>query len=275
MPLNPAPESIWLWLAVACHGAACGLAFYAIVRNRSRQTWLLIFLSSAAVATAVAIAERWLRTGQGPFLTLFEVLISNLFSLSLIYALAYWRVRLVRPSAIIVMPILLLIGIWALATPADSVPLPPTFAHYWLWLHVIAGKVFLGACLVGVGLAGFLLMRHRGMVKGVGLQEADDSRALDAVVWRFMALAFVFQSFMLVAGAVWAHDAWGRYWAWDPLETWTLVTWLALGAVLHARVTFNLPARFGWQMAIGVFVLAFLTLFGVPFLSLAPHKGAM
>jgi ABC-type transport system involved in cytochrome c biogenesis permease subunit len=90
-----------------------------------------------------------------------------------------------------------------------------------------------------------------------------------------LSAAFVFDSFMLLAGAVWAHDAWGRYWSWDPLETWSLLTWLGLAILLHLRLTVRLPLAVGWSMAFAVLVIAFLTFFGVPFVSMAPHKGVM
>jgi len=80
---------------------------------------------------------------------------------------------------------------------------------------------------------------------------------------------------MLVAGAVWAQDAWGRYWAWDPLETWAFVTWLTLAGFLHARASLKLAPAAGAAMIMAVFVVAFLTFFGVPFVSMAPHKGAI
>jgi len=98
---------------------------------------------------------------------------------------------------------------------------------------------------------------------------------LDDYAWRFLTLAFVFHSLMLIAGAVWAQDAWGRYWAWDPLETWAFITWLSMAGSLHARLTFEIPAWSGWLMIVGVFILAILTFLGVPFLSQAPHKGAV
>ena len=87
--------------------------------------------------------------------------------------------------------------------------------------------------------------------------------------------AFVFETLMLIVGAVWAQDAWGRYWGWDPLESWAFVTWLALAATLHARLAFRLSPRAHALWLGGVFVIAFLTFFGVPFLSETPHKGAI
>ena len=274
MALALAPELTGLWLSVACYAAVGAGALRAAVGQTVHPRWLAGLLSAGVLAVALAIAARWLRTGQGPFLTLFEVLLSNLFSLGLVYGLAYLWLPVLRPSAVVAMPVLLLVGVWALNVSPALVPLPATFNHPWLWLHVLSGKLFLGACLVGVSVSGLLLLRRVGPGPG-WLPMVASASLLDGWVWRFMALAFVFQSFMLIAGAVWAHDAWGRYWAWDPLETWAFATWLSLGGVLHARVTFRLPPRLSWLLVIGVFVLAFLTFFGVPFLSLAPHKGVM
>jgi ABC-type transport system involved in cytochrome c biogenesis permease subunit len=96
------------------------------------------------------------------------------------------------------------------------------------------------------------------------------------MIWALFFVSFICHSVMLVAGAVWAHSAWGRYWSWDPLETWTLVTWLMLGGILHVRSTFrNLSRQAGHVLMLVTFAVAFLTFFGVPFLSIAPHKGLM
>ncbi|MCL5061469.1 MAG: cytochrome c biogenesis protein CcsA [Candidatus Thermoplasmatota archaeon] len=164
-------------------------------------------------------------------------------------------------------------SLWLLAvSPADS-HLPPTYDTPWLWVHVATGKVFLGICLVALGLAGVTLLRRAGFARRFRAMPAD--AALDPLAWRFMGVALVFQSLMLIAGAVWAQDAWGRYWAWDPIEVWAFLTWLALAAALHLRTTFRVPPWLGAAMILGIFVLAFLTFFGVPFLSNSPHKGAI
>jgi ABC-type transport system involved in cytochrome c biogenesis permease subunit len=140
-------------------------------------------------------------------------------------------------------------------------------------VHVGVGKIFLGICLAAVGLAAILLLRR---LPGFGtLNRLPDDGVLDALVWRFMSVAFIFHSLMLIAGAVWAQDAWGHFWTWDPLETWAFITWLMLGLSLHVRLTWKIPLWGGWMMVVGVFVLAFLTFFGVPFSSIGPHKGVM
>jgi ABC-type transport system involved in cytochrome c biogenesis permease subunit len=160
-----------------------------------------------------------------------------------------------------------------MANPGDGA-LPSSYHTVWLFIHIGFGKVFLGATLVAVGLAGVILLRKtlRGQAWFERLP-ADDR--LDELAYRCMALGFVFETLMLVAGAIWAQDAWGRYWAWDPLETWSFLTWLVLGIALHARATFKLTPRVGASLVIAVFIIAFLTFFGVPFISTSPHKGAV
>lgn len=268
------PEIAWLWGGLACYGAGTLVAWGGAWYRRTESQLVLYSLLAAVVLLATAIAVRWSRTGEGPFLTLFEVLMSNVFSLGLIYALAFWRVPLVRPGALVVLPVLFLLSLWTVTVSPEAGRLPATYDSIWLWIHVGVGKLFLGTCLVAVGLAGTLLLRRAGRAWGL-FEHLPAPAVLDAVAWRFMAIAFVFHSLMLVAGAVWAQDAWGRYWAWDPLETWAFVTWLVLGISLHIRLTYKLPLWTGWSIILAVFVLAFLTFFGVPFSSLAPHKGVM
>jgi ABC-type transport system involved in cytochrome c biogenesis permease subunit len=192
--------------------------------------------------------------------------------LGLIFWLADRLVTAAREGAPFVLALLAVLAVWTWFLPAEITPLPPTFGNPWLWVHVLSGKLFLGTYLVATGLALRLLLRRIGSHHSEG-QERRSPAALDREIWRFASLAFVFESFMLVAGAVWAHDAWGRYWAWDPLETSAFITWLALAILLHARISVRMNHSVQWMFVCGVFVLAFLTFFGVPFLSLAPHKG--
>jgi ABC-type transport system involved in cytochrome c biogenesis permease subunit len=228
----------------------------------------------ALVALAVGITLRWLRIGHGPFLSLFEILASSLFSLGLLWRLASLRVPLLRDSAAVVLSLLSLLSAWLLVSDAADTHLPATYEMPVLWFHVALGKLFLACALVATGLAGVLLARAGARGRRWFARMPADA-TLDALAWRFMLAALVFESLMLIAGALWAQDAWGRFWAWDPLETWAFVTWLALAAAVHARITWHVNHRQGACMIAAVFVIAFLTFFGVPFVSLAPHKGAV
>jgi ABC-type transport system involved in cytochrome c biogenesis permease subunit len=205
---------------------------------------------------------------------MYEILLSNIWSLLLIYLLAYWRIPAIRPTAAVVMPIIFVMMGWLLVTSPHAGHLPATYHTVWLFVHIAFGKLFLGNVLVSVGIAGVILLRGAQEAESRLARLPDDSR-LDELSFRFMAIGMIFETLMLIAGAIWAQDAWGRYWAWDPLETWSFLTWLSLAFALHARVAYKVSPRIGAMMVMAVFILAFLTFFGVPFISTAPHKGAV
>ncbi|MFZ2649554.1 MAG: cytochrome c biogenesis protein CcsA [Burkholderiaceae bacterium] len=261
-----------LWSALIAYVLAGSTAIAAVTFGKRPQRSILALLAGGLAAHGASITLRWLRLDHGPFVNMFEILSSNIWSLTLVFAIVYWRMRALRPIAAVVLPLLFVMMGWLLTVNPGESPMPATYHTVWLYVHIGFGKVFLGAVLVAVGMAGVILLRTAGGARFAGLP--DDSR-LDDLAYRFMALGLIFESLMLIAGAIWAQDAWGRYWAWDPLETWAFVTWLALAFALHLRLTLKVSARGGALLIVGVFVLAFLTFFGVPFVSQAPHQGAV
>jgi len=273
MPVSAETERLLVLTAALAFGVASAASVFVPQSNKRKTALVSSAISVALLLTVAAITVRWIREGQGPFLTLYDVLLSNLFSLALVYLTAYLLVSALRPAAKVVLPFLLMLGVWLLLVPAEAIPLPATYDNYWLWLHVISGKLFFGLCLTAAGAASILIFES---VRDLQRAHATSARVADIAVWRLMSMAFICESFMLIAGAVWAHSAWGRYWAWDPLETWALMTWLALALLLHARVTFKrLPTTYFLAGVLLVFAVAFLTFLGVPFMSIAPHKGVM
>jgi ABC-type transport system involved in cytochrome c biogenesis permease subunit len=268
------PELFWLSAALLAYVAAGCVALGGTALGRLPERPLLALLASAVALHSVALALRWARLGHGPFVTLYEILSSNIWSLALVFALAFWRLRPVRPGAVFVLPVLFLMMGWLLVASPDAGHQPPTYRTLWLYVHVGLGKLFLGALLVAVGLCGVLLARAARPAARRFASLPDDAR-VERLAFRFVVVAFLFDTLMLIAGAIWAQGAWGRYWAWDPLETWAFSTWLALGFFIHLRATWTLPPRYAALAIVGVFSLAFLTFFGVPFVSVAPHKGAL
>lgn len=247
----------------------------ALVGRRDSHKLTAALYAAVVVAFGGAIAGRWIREGQGPFLTLYDILLSNIFSLALVFLIVSVFVVAVRAGALFASALLVMLSVWLFNAPAEAVPLPGTFDNYWLWAHVFSGKIFLGFYMVATALAAAMLLRSMLVPGWFAVIDATPEKA-EQNIWTLVFIAFIFHSFMLVAGSVWAHSAWGRYWSWDSLETWTLVTWLALGGLLHARATFrNMPQGLGHALLVGVFAIAFLTFFGVPFFSIAPHKGLM
>lgn len=273
-PLQFSPELVCLLLGAGAYTLSALAAWAGAIMHRRVDTLVHVTISIAVILCLMSIIWRWQQTGNGPFLTLYEVLLSNLFSLGLVYAVIHTCVPAARPASLTVLPILGLLGWWTLGADPTPLEMPATYDTVLLWVHVGVGKVFLGMNLVAVGLAALIFFRQLGNDVLFRTAVTDDD-AQDDLAWRFMAVAFVFHSLMLIAGAVWAQDAWGRFWAWDSLETWAFVTWLVMALSLHARVTYRMPKWSGSLLIFSVFILAFLTFFGVPFTSLGPHKGIL
>jgi ABC-type transport system involved in cytochrome c biogenesis permease subunit len=268
------PELITLWASLVLYViAGCVAIVGAVLRRRPERAFQALAWSGFALQT-LAIGMRWERLGHGPFITMHEILASNVWSLMLIFLLVYWRIRAIRPSAAVVMPIFFVMLGWLfLSDPRDGM-LPSTYHTVWLYIHVAFAKIFFGSVLVAVGLAGVVLLR-RFSSGWITFAAMPQDGPLDELAHRFLLLALIFDSLMLVSGAIWAQDAWGRYWSWDPLETWSFLTWLSLVLAVHVRVTWKPRPVVGSVMVVAVFLFGFLTFFGVPFISEAPHKGAV
>jgi ABC-type transport system involved in cytochrome c biogenesis permease subunit len=268
MDINELPV---LWLALLAQVAAGVLAIFAQVLGRRPERTILVLLAMGVLLLTVAIAGRWMRLGYGPFASMFEILLSNLWSLSLIFTLAYWRLPPIRPIACVVMPVLFVLMGWLLVADPVGNRLPPTFDTVWLYVHIGFAKVFVGTLLIALGIAGVVLYR-----RGFGAHRfanMPNDASLDELGFRFVAISLIFDTLMLVSGAIWAQDAWGRYWGWDPLETASFVTWVLLAIALHLRLTFKIRPVTGAWLIVTIFVVSFLTFFGVPFITQAPHQA--
>jgi ABC-type transport system involved in cytochrome c biogenesis permease subunit len=238
----------------------------------TRATVVLSLMLVAVILQTVALAARWAALGHGPFTTLYEVLGSSVWSLLLFYAVTYTAMPAIRSTAALVLPFIVLLAAWMLSADASPGHLPPTFSTPLLYVHSLFGKLFLGCMLLSVALA--VVVPARWTVLSRRFEDMPQDDRLIELSYRFAAFAFIFDTLMLITGAIWAQDAWGRYWAWDPLETWAFLTWLALAFALHLKIWMR-PAPLVWVvLSVAVFVLAFLTFFGVPFVSESPHKGA-
>jgi cytochrome c-type biogenesis protein CcsB len=119
-------------------------------------------------------------------------------------------------------------------------PLVPALHSVWFLIHIVAAAISGAAFNVGGLLAILYLIKkraeERGTVRGY-LAWLPASRRMDVLSYRFHAFAFPLWTFTVAAGAIWAEYAWGRYWGWDPKETWALVTWVIYACYLHARST--------------------------------------
>jgi len=265
-------ESTLLDLAILLYLAAAFAAIVFVRRGGDRLAAVFCTIGLALAIHTVAIVLRWERLGHGPYVDLFEILSSNVWSLHLAVLLGCLAIPLIRASLATVLPILQVLTFWLAVAPVRDTEAPVTYATMWLPVHVALGKVFLGLTVLAVGLSAVVLLRGWARLRFAAL---PNDTVLEEIAYRLVLVAVIFETLMLIAGAIWAQDAWGRYWAWDPLETSAFVTWIAVVGFLHWRTWKRPSPPLASLIVIGVFVLAFSTFFGMPFVSTAPHKGAI
>jgi len=137
-------------------------------------------------------------------------------------------------------PVLLTLGLAVSVLYVNSEQLVPALKSVWLVIHVTAAMIAAGILTIGFAQTICFLVQDRMERTGGGpafMSHFPSADAIDRAAYRMHAFAFPIWTFAVIAGAIWAENAWGRYWGWDPKETWAFITWLVYACYLHARAT--------------------------------------
>ncbi len=248
----------WFFAAGACFGSAKG---------QLRGERLAAF---GLVPHLAALALRWWVVGHGPYMTRYEVLSSDALAAVALY-LVISRLRGgLKPVGLLVLPLSFLLMAAGLLTDPSVSYLPPSLRGVWLVFHILFAKIAAGSLTIAFGAAALYLVKESrpGWSLSARLPSLE---VMDANAHRFTSFGFIFWSIMIAAGAIWADQSWGRYWAWDPVETWSLITWLLFGVSLHARRFHGLRGRGAAWLTTACFAVSLFTLFAVPFVTGSLH----
>jgi cytochrome c-type biogenesis protein CcsB len=180
--------------------------------------------------------------------------------------------------------VLLTLGLAVSVLYVDDAQLVPALHSYWLWIHVsaaiISGGMFHTAAVVTVLYLGrdrwedaVAAGRHGGRLATVW-QRLPSAQSLDKLSYRLTALVFPLWTFAVIAGSIWAEAAWGRYWGWDPKETWAFITWVAYAAYLHARATAGWKGRRAAVIGLIAFAAFVFNYYGVNIFITGLHSYA-
>ncbi|CAB4549118.1 unannotated protein [freshwater metagenome] len=204
------------------------------------------FMVIGTLLLLAGVIFRGISADRVPWGNMYEFSITGAlaFSIAYLYALKRYQMRwLGLPAAI---AILLTLGTAVTLLYRPSAPLVPALKSPWLVIHVSAAIISGGVFLLANFIAATYLILDRYEQKGarpIWMQKFPTLESLDNFSYRLIALVFPLWTFSVIAGAIWAEAAWGRYWGWDPKETWAFITWVAYAAYLHARVTIGWRGR--------------------------------
>ncbi|MHB1016873.1 MAG: cytochrome c biogenesis protein CcsA [Coriobacteriia bacterium] len=258
-------------VALVAYALAAGLVLFGTTMSRPAliRAGHTVALVGLAIHT-VALGLRWYGAGHGPYLTRYEVLSSNAW-VTMVFAQGLrLRQRSSGGLAVFIYPaVLLLLGL-SIYTGPEAQLLPLTFRGIWLVLHVAFYFVAFAAALLSLGYGVLHLARNTRFASR--LADLPDAAALDRESYRFAGLTFSFWGIGMLTGAIWAYYSWGRFWGWDPVETWSLVTWFVYGIYLHARRFYGIKGRKAALLLVFGFALAVISLFFTSFLTTSLHS---
>ncbi|MEY4498348.1 MAG: hypothetical protein RJA40_453 [Actinomycetota bacterium] len=200
----------------------------------------------AALLLLGGVIARGVSAGHVPWGNMYEFSITGALAFTVTYLFALRKHDLRWLGLFVSLSALLTLGTAITLLYRDSAPLVPALKSTWLVIHVIAAIISGGVFLLANVIAGSYLyldaMEKRGGRKPWA-KRLPELETLDQLSYRLVAFVFPLWTFSVIAGAIWAESAWGRYWGWDPKETWAFITWVAYAAYLHARVTIGWRGR--------------------------------
>jgi cytochrome c-type biogenesis protein CcsB len=200
---------------------------------------------AAWLGNTAGILLRWYESyqvgegyGHAPLSNLFESLVFFAWITGILYLVVEHRYKN-RVIGAFAMPLAFLALAYAsLGTGKQIQPLIPALKSNWLIAHVITAFIGYAAFAVASGVSIMhLVKKRRETDTGNGLiARLPTTRMMDELNHQLIMFGFLFLTVGIITGAVWANSAWGRYWGWDPKETWSFVTWLVYASLLHARL---------------------------------------
>jgi cytochrome c-type biogenesis protein CcsB len=248
-----------------------------IFHKKSVGRWALIITVAGLVLETSAIIMRWIHSyqlgiGHAPLSNFYESLV--FFSWSIIFVYLIIRKRY-QSSIVGIISVFFAFLVLAYASLSGNVncmiqPLIPALQSNWLISHVISSFLAYACFAIAFGTSILYLFKIKARANIAGL--LPDATFLDEVTYKMISTGFVLLTLGIITGAAWADRAWGRYWGWDPKETWSLITWFIYGAFLHARL-----AR-GWRgvkmslVSIIGFIAVIFTYLGVNYILSGLHS---
>lgn len=240
------PEIVAYWVALVALAAGSVTIFAGLIWKRQNwvtaATWLGVV---ALIAQTVAIALRWQASGHFPYIGHYENALVGSWAMTAACLAMVWRNRSLALIAAVVFPTVLLTMGYSLTEFTSPGPVTPPYQSFWLAIHVTFANITYATYSVVAGLGLAVLLRSRAERRGTertGVPSwVPPSERIDEMSLKLVAFGFFNNAIMIASGAIWAHRLWGSYWSWDPVETWSLLTWLAYAFYMHARLTL------GWK----------------------------
>jgi cytochrome c-type biogenesis protein CcsB len=198
---------------------------------------------------ASSVLTRGLSAGRPPWGNMFEFSTTGALAVTGVFLVLLTRKDVRYLGTFVILPVLLTLGLAVAVLYTESAQLVPALKSVWLLIHVTAAIIASGIFTIGFSQSVcYLVQERRERVPAAErtpsfMDRMPAAAVLDRSAYRMHAFAYPIWTFAVIAGAIWAENAWGRYWGWDPKETWAFITWMVYTTYLHARATAGWKGR--------------------------------
>ncbi len=251
------------------------LLFFFSQKEEIRKIARMILVMSGLLQT-LYIFSRYMIAGHTPITSQHEAVVFFAWSVTWAYLSFHWRYS-VKNFGTFVSVFLLVMMCIAASVSRDFHPLPPALQSIWLPIH--AGVAVLAYGFLALAFCGalmYLLQEWELKSKRLGFffSRLPSLGALDQLNNHCLAAGFAFLTLGIITGSIWARQAWGTYWHWDPKETWSLITWFLYAAQIHQRFTLGWRGKRAALMSIVGFCSVLFTMWGVTYVLGGIHSYA-
>lgn len=261
---NPTRNASWVY--------GLSIIFYGLFFFFRSRPWLIAGTSVLGVGLAMHTFGQVLRmslTGYMPVSNMYEsIVFASWAAMAIGLGLELWKRSGVLGLAAAVVGFIALIGVSLMPLHDTRIhPLRAVLNSYWLNIHVTAMLISYGAFMVAtICAAGYLIKSYTGREALFGGTPLIPSVQLEELAYRLVQIGWPILTLGVLLGALWADEAWGRFWGWDPKETWALITWIAYTIYLHTRMVLGWKGRISAIACIIGFVMLLITWIGVSYI---------
>ena len=233
----------------------------------------------------ISVIARGFSAGRAPWGNMYEFSLAAALATAIVFLILSIKHDLRWLGVFVVGAILLTLGAAVTILYTESAQLVPALKSVWLVIHVLAAIICGGAFTIGAAVTGLYLVRDRAEIRAAKRGDGSPvdgwlasrvpaAERLDTMAYRINAFVFPLWTFAVIAGAIWAEAAWGRYWGWDPKETWAFITWVIYAGYLHARATAGWRGRKAAVICLVGYLAFLINYFGVNFFASGLHSYA-
>ena len=256
-------ENALFTAAMILYFAAMLLYFVYLALKREKLGRIAVGVQIAAfVLHTAALVLRGIAAGRLPLTNQYEFAASFAWGICLVSLLFIFRFRF-RVLGAFVAPLIFLVIGYAAMQSREVKDLMPSLRSNWLIFHVSTVIVAYGAFAVSFAVSVIYLCHKKITANGFFASHIPEQEKLDQIGYRSVCLGLLFLTFTILTGAIWAEQAWGSYWSWDPKETWSLITWIIYAIYLHQRLRRGMQGKGAAIYAVVGFFCVLFTYVGV------------